>query len=124
MPKIGYKQTEEHKKKHRLDIKGAKNWNWKGGRWICHGYVLKKAYNHPKRNYRDYYPEHRLVMEKHLGRYLESSEAVHHINGDKQDNRIENLEIISWKKHASLHLKIETMKCPYCKKTFKTKSKK
>ena len=61
-------------------------------------------------------------MENHLGRILDRKEVVHHINGDKKDNRIENLELMGHIEHAKHHApkirKMVTLKCPSCSKIF------
>lgn len=48
--------------------------------------------------------EHRHVVEQHLGRPLTRGEHVHHINGDKTDNRLENLEVLSTAEHGRAHM--------------------
>jgi hypothetical protein len=77
---------------------GPRAYNWKGGRvQAARGYVKVRAPEHPraKTNKHPYVLEHILVMEQSLGRYLAPNERVHHRNGDRRDNRLENLEL--WK---------------------------
>lgn len=47
--------------------------------------------------------EHRHIVEQHIGRKLTRQEVVHHINGDKSDNRIENLAVMSLSEHSTMH---------------------
>ena len=87
--------------------KGNKHWNWKGGRregW--HGYIFVYNPIHPNCNIRGYVREHRLIMEKYLGRYLTEDEVIHHKNGIKDDNRIENLSISNVSEHIKAYFKI------------------
>jgi hypothetical protein len=62
------------------------------GKWINDaGYVFIYCKNHPNADCKGYVREHRLVMEKHIGRLLTSDEVVHHIDNSPSNNKIENL---------------------------------
>lgn len=69
--------------------------NWKGGRIKRGGYIYIKAPTHPFSGKQGYVAEHRLIMEKSIGRTLQKTEVVHHANGDITDNRLENLVLCS-----------------------------
>ena len=71
---------------------------------IRHGYRYISTPGHPKAEKKgNYVAEHVLVMEAFIGRYLTDDEIVHHINEDKLDNRIENLQLMTNAAHVSFH---------------------
>lgn len=95
-----------------LNWKGERSARWSGGRHIDKdGYVNVHCLNHPNaRKHTPYILEHRLVMEKMLGRYLLPEEVVHHRDKNKQNNAPENLQLFS---ENSEHLRHElTGQCP------------
>lgn len=108
---------------------GIKSHYWTGGKTIrTSGYIAFQQPHHPFADNNGYVVEHRLVMEKQLGRFLTKEEIVHHINGNPADNRLENLKLYS---SHSEHMKdghpnhgftqiVDKLEftCPICSKVF------
>lgn len=89
-------------------LRGEGNSNWQGGKIINNsGYPMVWIANtspfYSMTNGHGYLAEHRLVMAQHLGRPLERIEYVHHKNGIKTDNRIDNLELTDNRTHIKAH---------------------
>jgi len=84
------------------------------------GYILCFEPEHPNKNSGSRIFEHRLVMEKKLGRYLTKNEIVHHLNRKKDDNRIGNLYLVkSIKEHHQKE--VIGLNCPHCKRDINIK---
>jgi hypothetical protein len=77
------------------------------------GYILVKFPSHPNADVRGYVYEHRLIGAQTLGRPLRAGELVHHLNGDKVDNRPENIQIVqSIGQHLVRHRKRVDLRLP------------
>ena len=84
---------------------GKNNHAWKGGKYIKKKYLLIKKRDHPNCDNDGYVPEHRLKMEKKIGRFLRKDEIVHHKDGNTLNNRITNLQLFTWGEHTAHHNK-------------------
>ena len=89
------------------NLKGEENGMWKGGTIIRKdGYhMVRVGVISKKSKGARYKLLHRIVMEIHLGRPLLRSEIVHHKDGDKGNNRLRNLEVLTQSIHAKIHMK-------------------
>lgn len=108
----GKKFSEDHKQKIREAMLGDKNHQWKGGRIsLDKGYVRIYKPDHPYCDNHGYVLEHRLVVEKNIGRYLTPNEVIHHKGRkypmgsieNRHDNHIDNLEIFFREDHSKFH---------------------
>jgi len=86
-------------------FRGELNTNWKGGRRKASGYIFLLMPYHPNAKKNGYVRESVYVMSEHLGRPIAPNELVHHIDGIKDNNHIDNLVCISRPDHISLHHK-------------------
>lgn len=87
---------------------GEKAPSWKGGVLSKRGYIFLYSPNHPH-NDGGYVKRSRLQMEKKIGRYLKTTEIIHHLNGIRDDDRIENLMITTRGVHSSIHRHLENL---------------
>lgn len=92
-----YKNKTIEFKNRSLARLGEKAANWKGGRTIKDGYIYLAVSPNNRRF------EHDIIMEKYLGRQLTKDECVHHIDGNKQNNKIDNLQLTSRSAHTIHH---------------------
>jgi len=109
-PCFGMKMTEDQKAKRAATIErkggypyGKDSPNYKGGHINADGYRCMCVKGKPIH-------EHRHVMQKHLGRLLDKSEIVHHINENRADNRIENLLVVTMSEHRIIHEQLKRKK--------------
>lgn len=87
-------------------MKGQSSGNFKGyRRRTSKGYVTLYRPNEPGTDRNGLIMEHRYMMSLHIGRALRNDEAVHHINGIKNDNRLDNLLLMTVGEHSALHNK-------------------
>lgn len=103
--KIGLKRDEETKKKISESSKGENNCKWKGD-----SYINKQGYVIIETDEKEREVEHRYVMEKELGRKLDSDEIVHHVDENRLNNSISNLQIMSNIEHLQLHRELRRKK--------------
>lgn len=76
---------------------------YKNGRRRKTGYIYILNPNHPNSDNMGYVLEHRLVMEKHLGRYLTKKEVIHHLDFNRANNKLNNLSLFENKRLHTLY---------------------
>ncbi len=112
---LNYQTLQYHRRRwgceplRKAHTSGESHASWRGGSFIDQwGYKMVRATHRQCGN--PYSPEHIIVAERTIGRMLKrGQEHVHHINGDKSDNRPNNLLVCTKSRHRTLHRQLETI---------------
>lgn len=111
------KESMKGENNHQFGLKGEKNASWKSNKKVTnYGYIKVRCIDHPFKDCDDMIFEHRLVAEKYLlnennsieingKRYLKKEYIVHHKDGNRKNNNVDNLEIMLLSDHTKLHHK-------------------
>lgn len=104
---IGRKHSEETKRKVGQAQEGAKGNSWNGGLSMNkEGYIYERQKDHHFANSTGYVFQHRLIYERYYGCSLLPRAIIHHIDGNRANNDISNLELSSQSKHCGNHNKL------------------
>lgn len=82
---------------------GKNTFDVTGRKMTPKGYIVLCIKEHPKSDASGYVMEHRVMVEKKIGRLLKENEVVHHLNEIRHDNRLSNLELMDRSEHTILH---------------------
>lgn len=103
--KMGLRKEPEITFKNRSEAtRGEKSGNWNGGvKKTARGYRQLLVPGHPRADANGYVMEHIVVFESETGMPVPTGCCIHHLNGDKSDNRIENLCLMTHGAHTAFH---------------------
>lgn len=80
-------------------------YNWQGGQIKRNGYIFIRRPEHPNAIMGGYVKRARLILEHEMGGYIDEALQIHHINKVKDDDQLENLQLLSRSEHRRLHTK-------------------
>ncbi|PRR85991.1 HNH endonuclease signature motif containing protein [Clostridium luticellarii] len=100
-------EVQRNSKQRFCSVNCVNKYKKKSGKYKKNGYWYENGYKVLYVEGNKCIKEHIKVMEEHMGRKLKKNEVVHHINGNKSDNRLQNLKLMTREEHSSYHRKLE-----------------